>query len=191
MPTHPQSTLRAARETGRRGARLRPIAAAACLLLSPVAIIAPLTGCSAAHSTQLTGDEAQIRRRIALIRDAILARSAEGIVANATPDWSFTSPDGVILRKPSFLKRTQTLFDQLIEIESLETHVDRVDVSGDTAEVEITQTMQRREKTKDGSGTVRVWLRYREKHEWVRLLQGGWKVRRVQFLGTPERRELP
>ena len=133
---------------------------------------------------------AQIRTRIAAIRDSILRKSAAGIVHYGTPDWSFTGADGVTFDRAGFITRTEALFARVEAIESLETAVDRLDFTDAShAEVEITQTMVRREKAADTSAVTRLYLRYRERHTWVST-DDGWKVQRVLFIGTPERRML-
>lgn len=133
--------------------------------------------------------DAQIRARVADIRMAILERRAEGIIAWATPDWTFIDPDGVVFDRGQFMSRTRALFDRLVGIESLSTEVDSIRTRPGFAEVEITQTMVRRERAPDG-GELRVRQRYRERQEWV-LAPDGWRVRGVTFLGQPERTLLP
>lgn len=133
----------------------------------------------------------EITTRIAAIRDAILAKSAAGIVRDATPDYAFTGADGITFDRDGFVRRTEGLFARLVAIESLDTHVDSIVAQRDgTAAVEITQTMVRREKAADTGAVARLWLRYREQHTWVRGA-GQWRVQRVQFIGTPERKVLP
>lgn len=136
-------------------------------------------------------DQQEIATKIAGIREAILAKSAAGIVQSGTADWQFTGPDGVSFDRAGFIVRTEALFARIVAIESLETHVDRIVLAGaNAAEVEITQTMVRSERAA-GTGTVaRFRIRYREHHTWVRT-PDGWRVRRVQFIGTPERTPLP
>lgn len=134
---------------------------------------------------------AQIRARIAAIRDSILKKSAAGIVYSGTPDWSFTGADGVTFDRAGFITRTEALFARVEAVESLDTAVDRIDfIDASHATVEITQTMVRREKSADTGAITRLYLRYRERHAWVST-DDGWKVQRVQFIGTPERRVLP
>jgi len=148
-----------------------------------------LTGC-----TTPTGnagrDAEEIRTRIAAIRDAILVKSAEGIVRDSTDDYALVGADGIRVDRRAFVTRTEALFARVIAIESLDTVVDRVALTGASAIVEITQTMVRREHPAAGGNPVRLWLRYREQHTWVRTAKG-WQVREVLFLGTPERRTLP
>ena len=134
-------------------------------------------------------DRAEINTRVAAIREAILAKSAEGIVRDGTPDYTFSGPDGVTFDRAGFVTRTQALMARIVTIESLDTRVDRVDFESDNAAVEITQTMVRSERPATGGEPVRLWLRYRESHSWVRT-PGGWRVRKVAFIGTPERRVL-
>lgn len=134
--------------------------------------------------------ETEIRGAIASIREAILARSAEGIVRRATPDWKFTGPDGVSFDRPGFVVRTERLFARVIAIESLDTTVDRVDFRGpDHADVEITMVMVRTERAADGSSASRLRLRYREHHAWIRTSEG-WRGQSVEFIGPPERTTL-
>ena len=128
----------------------------------------------------------QIRERIASIRNAILALQPEGIVRWGTPDWSFTGPDGKSFDQASYLVRTRGLFARVVKVDSLDTHVDRLDVKGDTAAVEITQTMERHEREAATGKILHLRLRYRESHTWVRT-DDGWRVRRVAFIGAPER----
>ena len=137
--------------------------------------------------------EAQIRERIASIREAILAKRAEGIVQWGTTDWSFAPGDGKTYDRAAYLQRAKDLFARTVAIESLETVVDRVAVAGATAEVEITQTMVRRERPADrpvDGPVTRVRLYYRERQAWVRAAAGDWRVRRVEFIAPAERREL-
>ncbi len=150
-----------------------------------------LAGCG---TTATPGNEEasrqEIRRKVAAIREAIVVKNAAGIVQSATEDWSFTGPDGVTFDRPGFLRRTEALFARIVTIESLTTDVDVVEFpAADRARVEITQTMTRSERAADTGVVSRVWLRYREEHTWVRV-DGAWKVRRVGFIGTPERRVL-
>ena len=135
-------------------------------------------------------DRAEIENRIASIRDSIRARKAEGIVHYGTADWSFTGPDGVTFNRASYLVRAEALFARVPVIESLETKIDRLVTTVTTAEVEITQTMVRREIDPATKAESRVWLRYREQHLWLKT-DRGWCVQRVAFLGAPERKILP
>lgn len=152
-----------------------------------------LTGChgpagsTGAHTDR---DAAEIRSRIAAIREAILIKSAAGIVRDSTNDYALVGTDGIRMDRTAFVTRTEALFARIIAIESLETTVDRIAITGDRAIAEITQTMVRRERPAAGGEPVRLWLRYREQHAWVRTNKG-WQVREVLFLGTPERRTLP
>jgi hypothetical protein len=152
-----------------------------------------LGGCLAARPDSQAANKAslEIRGKIDGIRRAILAKSAAGILQPATADWTFTGADGVTFDRPGFLTRTETLFARVIAIESLETQIDRLTFPNPrTAEIEITQTMVRSERAADSSAVTRLSLRYREHHTWVRT-NDGWRVRRVQFIGTPERKVLP
>lgn len=161
-------------------------------LITPLLLLALLLGGCGTPAAQRDDEAArrEIRSRIAAIRDAILARNAAGIVQSATPDWSFTGPDGVAFDREGFLRRTEALFARIVTIESLTTDVDTVEfTAADRARVEITQTMVRSERAADTGTVSRVWLRYREEHSWVQV-DGAWKVRRVVFIGTPERRVL-
>ncbi len=154
-----------------------------------------LAGCqatapSSAAPRDPAGARAEISGRIAGIRDAILARSAAGIVAPGTADWTFTGPDGATLDRTAFVARTEALFARIVSIESLDTAVDRIAfVDATAADVEITQTMVRTERGAAGAPDARLWLRYRERHRWVKT-DTGWRVRSVAFIGTPERRPL-
>ena len=152
-----------------------------------------LAGCTPKTATLAGRDDdarRQIRTRIVGIRDSILARSAEGIVRDSTDDWSFTGPDGVKFDRVGFIVRTKALFARVTAIESLDTAVDQIVLGRDTADVEITQTMVRQEKDPTTQVVTRLWLRYREKHRWVKTSRG-WCVQSVSFIGTPERRVLP
>ncbi|WP_414660460.1 DUF4440 domain-containing protein [Horticoccus sp. 23ND18S-11] len=134
--------------------------------------------------------EPEIRAAIAGIRTAILERSAAGIVKDSTPDWTFTGPDGVSFDRAGFIARTEALFARVVAIESLDTTVDRIAFTDSaTADVTITQTMVRAERSADTAVVTRLRLRYREQHAWVRTEQG-WRVRQVRFIGTPERTVL-
>lgn len=136
-----------------------------------------------------TGAEAQIRERIASIRAAILARQPEGIVAWGTDDWAFTGPDGVAVDKAAYLVRARALMARVDAVDALTTDVDRLDVHGTTADVEITQHQERHERDAATGAVTHLRLRYREHHVWV-LTADGWRVRRVTFIGTPERTVL-
>lgn len=152
-----------------------------------------MAGCAVSPLTPIGADAAQaeIRSRIGAIREAILGKSAAGIIRDATPDWTFTGADGVTFDRAGYLKRTETLFARVEAIESLETKVVRIDfVASAEAEVEIAQAMVRIERDATTGARTRLALRYRERQQWVRTAEG-WKVRRVQFIGTPERRMLP
>lgn len=144
-----------------------------------------LAGCT----TPAQRAETQIRERIASIRTAILERRAEGIVEWGTEDWSFTGPEGTRFDKAAYLARTRGLFDRVVAIDSLDTHIDTVAVHGATAEVELTQTMERHEREATSVVLSHLRLRYREHHDWVRT-PDGWRVRTVRFIGQPERTVL-
>lgn len=156
---------------------------AAALLLLALGLVA---GCA----TPAQRAEAQIRERIFSIRDSIRLKQAEGIVRWGTPDWTFTGPDGKIFDRPAYLVRARSLFERIPVLDSLETTVDRVDVRGDVAEVEITQLMERHERDPVTGAVAHVRLRYREHHDWLRT-GDGWRVRSVRFIGPPERTMLP
>ncbi len=152
-----------------------------------------LGGCSTSQRglPSPEADQQEIAAKIAGIREAILAKSAAGIVQSGTPDWQFTGPDGVSFDRAGFIVRTEALFARVVAIESLETHVDSIVPAGaDVAEVEITQTMVRAERAAGTGGVARFLIRYREHHHWVRT-PDGWRVQRVRFIGTPERTPLP
>ena len=143
---------------------------------------------SGAHGAD--AGEKEIRSAIAGIRSAILERSAAGIVKSSTPDWTFTGPDGVSFDRAGFIARTEALFARVVAIESLDTAVDRIAFPDPTtADVTITQTMVRAERSADTAVVTRLRLRYSEQHAWVRTEQG-WRVRQVRFIGTPERTVL-
>ena len=125
-----------------------------------VAVMLAFAGCSTSPAAAPTG-EAQIRERIASIRASILAKNPDGIVAWGTPDWSFTGPDAKTYDRAAYLVRTRGLMDRLVAVHSLDTAVDKVEFHGDTADVELTQTMERSEKDAASGVVTRVWLRYR------------------------------
>lgn len=130
----------------------------------------------------------QIRERIASIRSSILAERAEGIVEFGTPDWRFVSADDKAFDRAAYLQRVEKLFAG-IEIESLETQVERVDERGARAEVELVQIMVRRET--DAAGERARWeVRYRESQEWVKTATRGWLVARVKVYAS-QREKLP
>ncbi len=133
--------------------------------------------------------EDQIRERIYSIRDSIRAKQAEGIVRWGTDDWSFTGPDGRRYDRAAYLVRARGLFERTVSVDSLETAVDRIELRGDRAEVEITQRMERHERDPATGGVQHVRLLYREHHDWVKGADG-WRVRTVRFLGAPERTVL-
>lgn len=143
---------------------------------------AVLAGCSGMLA------EKQIRERIFSIREAILAKRAEGIVEFGTPDWHFAGPDGKTYDRAAYLVRTAKLFSG-IEIESLDTHIDSCLMFNERAEVMLTQTMVRIET--DAVGARARWkVRYREKQEWVETRARGWLVTSVMVF-QPEREKLP
>lgn len=135
----------------------------------------------------MNSDERQIRERIALIREAILAKQAEGIMRHGTPDWTFIAPDGKTFGREAYLERTRSLF-QSVTIESLKTEIRYVTVRGDRAELQLSQDMVRTEG--DATGQPTRWrVTYQEIQEWVRAADG-WHVARVQVF-TPKREPLP
>jgi ketosteroid isomerase-like protein len=158
---------------------LRPLLLATALLLAGGVAAASSEPAEAAAA-------AQIRERILSIRDAIRAREPEGIVRWGTLDWTFTGPDGQSYDRAAYLERARRLFAQLVSLDSLETAIDRVDVRGEVAEVEITQQLERHERDPQTGRVLHVRLRYREHHDWMRTADG-WRVRAVRFLGAPER----
>lgn len=143
------------------------------------------TGCVAPAPSA----EAQIRERIFSIRDAIRAREPEGIVRWGTPDWSFTGADGQRFDRAAYLVRVRGLLARTVTLDSLETTIDRLEVRGDGAGVEITQQMERHERDAADGHVLHLKLRYREHHDWVKAADG-WRVRTVRFIGTPERTVL-
>lgn len=151
-----------------------------------------LAGCASDPvSVRRSSAEQEIRGKIASIREAIVAKSAAGIVRHGTPDWTFTGPDGVTFDRERYLVRTEALFARIVAIESLQTTVDRVDIlSSDVADIEITQIMVRSERAPQTGAVSRLSLRYREQHRWIRTADG-WRVQKVSFIGTPERTVLP
>ena len=147
-----------------------------------LAALAVLSGCATPHADR------QIRERIASIREAILAERAAGIVEFGTPDWRFVSADDKAFDRAAYLQRVEKLFAG-IEIESLETRVERVDERGARAEVELVQIMVRRET--DAAGERARWkVRYRESQEWVKSATRGWLVARVKVYSS-QREKLP
>ncbi len=157
-----------------------------------VLLIFSLTGCASGPAPQRqSAAELEIRGKIADIRAAIMAKSATGIVAHGTPDWTFTGPDAVTFDRAGYLARTEALFARIVAIESLQTTVDRVAFpSTESADIEITQTMVRSERAPETGEITRIGLRYREQHRWIRAA-GGWRIQRVSFIGTPERTVYP
>lgn len=152
------------------------------LLVALLAVAAFFSGC------ETPAADAQIRARIASIREAILAERAAGIVEFGTPDWRFVAADGQAFDRAAYLERVEKLFAG-IEIESLETRVERVDERGARAEVELVQIMVRRET--DAAGERARWkVRYREQQEWVMTATRGWLVARVKVYSS-QREKLP
>lgn len=159
------------------------LTARAPLLFAGLVVAMFLAGCSSSGTA-----EKQIRERILSIREAILAKRAEGIVEFGTPDWRFDSADHKSYDRASYLARTKKLFAD-VQIESLETRIDRIDRHDSRAEVSLTQTMIRTET--DPSGTVTRWrVRYRERQEWIETAARGWLVTHVSAFAL-EREKLP
>jgi ketosteroid isomerase-like protein len=154
----------------------------AWVIVAALAAVVATSGCTqpAAQADQ------QIRERIASIRTAILERRAEGIVHWGTDDWSFTGPDGKSVDKAAYLERAKGLMQRVVSVDSLETKVDQVVVHGETADVEITQTMERHEREAATGNVLHLRLRYREHHVWVRA-SDGWRVKSVAFIGAVDR----
>lgn len=157
-----------------------------------VLVFSLLAGCASdPASARKSAVEQEIRAKIASVREAIMAKDAAGIFRNGTADWTFTGPDGVTLDRERYLVRTEALFARIITIESLQTTVDRVDISSaDLAEIELTQIMVRSERAPQTGEISRLNLRYREQHRWIRTADG-WRIQKVTFIGTPERTVLP
>lgn len=153
----------------------------------PLLLLGLLLG---ACSTGPGAAEAQIRERIISIRDAIRVKAPEGIIHWGTPDWTFTGPDGKDFDRAAYLVRARGLFERIVTLDSLETTIDRLEVKGAAAVVEITQVMERHERDPATGRVLHLRLRYREHHDWVKT-DDGWRVRRVRFLGAPERTDLP
>lgn len=148
-----------------------------------VLLAAGLVGCA-----QLSAEK-QIRERIASIRGAILAERADGIVEFGTPDWRFHTPDGQRFDRAAYLERTKKLFAE-IDVESLDTRIDRVDTHEERAEVALTQTLVRLET--DAAGVRTRWkMKYGERQEWVFTRDRGWLVAHVAILYRPIRERLP
>jgi hypothetical protein len=148
-----------------------------------ILLAAGLVGCS-----QLSAEK-QIRERIAAIREAILAERPEGIIEFGTPDWRFDTPDRKTFDRAAYLERTRKLFAE-IDVESLDTRIDRIDHFGERAEVSLTQTLVRVET--DAAGARTRWkIKYRETQEWVLARDRGWLVAHVTILYHPKREALP
>lgn len=154
------------------------------------AVLIFLLAALAACVTPAERSRAEIRERILSIRDAIRARQPEGIIRWGTDDWSFTGPDGKSLDRAAYLVRARGLFERTVSLDSLETTIDRIDLHGDAADVEITQRLERHERDPATGAVQHVRLLYREHHAWVRTADG-WRVRSVRFLGAPVRTVLP
>jgi hypothetical protein len=149
-------------------------------------VLCLLSGLLAGCGHPIQPAEAQIRGRILSIRDAIRLRQPEGIVRWGTADWSFTGPDGQVFDRAAYLVRTRALFARIETLDSLETVIDRVEVRGDSADIELSQAMERHERDAASGERVHLRLRYRERQLWVKT-DDGWRVRRVAFIGSPER----
>lgn len=153
------------------------------LFLGIALLAAAFSGCSQVAA------ENQIRARLASIREAILARRADGIVEFGTPDWRFDTPDGQTFDRAGYLERTKKLLAE-IQIESLDTRIDRIEFHDSRAEVTLTQTMVRGET--DATGARTRWkVKYGERQEWIETRGRGWLVARVTNLYRPVRSALP
>lgn len=150
-----------------------------------VASVVLFTGCA----TAARRGEEQIRERLFAIRAAILAKDAGGIVRWGSDDWTFVDQTGQTFDRTAYLVRVKGLFDRVVSIDSLETHIDRIAIQGNEAQVEVTQTMERHEREAATGLVQHVRLRYREAQVWVWVGQE-WRVRRVAFVGLPERTVL-
>ena len=173
----------------------RPGLCARCAasLCRPCAVLITFLGLLAFASScarSAANADTQIRERIAFIRAAILARDAAGIVRWGTDDWTFVDGAGKSYDKAAYLVRTRALMERIVVVDSLDSRIDSIAVIGDTATVELTQTMERHERDAVAARIVHVRLRYHEKQTWT-LTPAGWCVRRVAFAGPPERTELP
>ena len=142
----------------------------------------------ACHRAGPTAD-AQIHERIAAIRAAIMARDVAGIVRWGTDDWTFVDGAGTVYDKAAYLIRTRALMERIVAVDSLDSHIDKLIVTGNSATVELTQTMERHERESATGRILHLRLRYQERQSWVFTLSG-WCVRRVAFAGPPERTEL-
>ncbi len=179
-PAHaPKSALRARRVAS-------PLRLFGYFSLGFAPVLALLAACAQPAPTADT----QIRERIAFIRASILARDAAGIVHWAVDDWTFVDGAGKSYDKAAYLVRTRALMDRIVAVDSLDSHVDSLTVTGDTAAVELSQTMERRERDPASARILHVRLRYHEKQTWILTPTAGWCVRRVAFTGPPERTEL-
>jgi hypothetical protein len=158
-------------------------ARAPLLFVGVVLLAASVVGCS-----QLSAEK-QIRERIASIREAIMAERPEGIIEFGTPDWRFDTPDGQRFDRASYLERTRKLFAE-IDIESLDTRIDRIDRHDARTEVTLTQTLVRVET--DAAGVRTRWkMKYGERQEWIWTRDRGWLVAHVGILYRPIREALP
>ncbi len=148
-----------------------------------VLLVAGLVGCS-----QISAEK-QIRERIASIREAILAERPEGIIEFGTPDWRFDTPDRQSFDRAGYLERARKLFADF-DIESLDTHIDRIDRDDARAEVTLTQTLVRVET--DATGARTRWkMKYGERQEWIWTRDRGWLAAHVTVLYRPIREALP
>ena len=158
-------------------------------VLVAVAVAAAAT-IGAACAGRRPAPDRQIRERLASIRTAILEKNADGIVRWGTDDWQFVGADGRAAGKADYVASARALMARIVAIDRLDTTVDRIDVHGDTADVGITQAMERRERVPATGAVQRLRLRYREQQQWV-LAADGWRVRRVALAGPAERTVLP
>jgi hypothetical protein len=152
-------------------------------------ILAGAFGLGAGCATVAQRGEEQIRARLGAIRGAILAKDGAGVVRWATADWVFVDHTGRTFNQAAYLERVRGLFATVVAIDRLDTQIDRIAMGATSATVELTQTMERREQGPGGGRVGRVRLRYREAQAWI-LVDGEWRVRRVEFVGPPERTEL-
>ncbi len=153
------------------------------IIIALAAALFTLAACT--HGLPFAGDR-QIRERIGSVREAILAKRAEGIVQYATPDWTYRGPDGKSCDRGGYIERTRKHFST-VEVETLQTDIGSIDINGDRAAVRIRQTMVRTET--DPAGAIARWrVSYDESQEWRRTSRG-WLVARVQ-MHAPARERL-
>jgi ketosteroid isomerase-like protein len=144
------------------------------IIIALAAALFTLAACT--HGLPFAGDR-QIRERIGSVREAILAKRAEGVVQYATPDWTFRGPDGKSYDRGGYLERTRKQFSTA-EVETLQTDIGSIDINGDRAAVRIHQAMVRTE-TDSAGGLARWRVTYDESQDWQKTSRG-WLVARVQ-----------